>query len=170
MAWPPRGLELIITFEAPPGSPDAVAATTVHVHYEMYVGHPILTKWISLSTNVTASQSWHEQQHLYSSRDSHIPRVAPVAGAQVTDCGGSNGCSKCPGAVYMRACSANGPTAAGESQDWHYSQSNRSLVNSGLCLSSAGANPGSGCPHLTACNVRDPILFPGCAMHLRGYT
>lgn len=146
VAWPPRGMELTIQFEAPQGAPAAVAAITVQIHYEMYVGHPILTKWVSLSTNVTASQSWHEEQHL----QSHDSAVAPVG-----DCGGTDGCGRCPGAVYMRACSAEGVTPAGESQDWQYSASNHSLVNSGLCLSSAGANPGSGCPHLTTCNASD---------------
>ena len=153
--WPPSGLELTITFQAPPGAPAAVAATTVKVHYEMYVGHPILTKWVSLSTNVTAAHSWHEQQrqqqhhHEHEHEHEHEEEAAPTAG----DCGGTGGCDKCPGAVFMRACSAAGPTASGESQDWHYSPANHSLINSGLCLSSAGANPGSGCPHLTACNV-----------------
>lgn len=152
VAWPPKGMELAITFEAPPGAPTAVAATTVQIHYEMYVGHPILTKWVSLSTNVTASQSWHEQQHLHA----HGNTEGISAGHSAPDCGGTGGCSNCPGTVYMRACSAEGPTKAGESQDWHYSASNHSLMNSGLCLTSAGANPGSGCPHLTTCNGSDP--------------
>ena len=55
----------------------------------------------------------------------------------------------------MRACSAGGPTAAGESQDWHYDPTNHSLLNSGMCLSSAGSNPGAGCPHVAPCNASD---------------
>ena len=39
----------------------------------MYVGHPILTKWVSLSTNATYTESWHEQQarHDHHGRHDH---------------------------------------------------------------------------------------------------
>lgn len=56
--WPPPGLELILDFKAPPVPPDptvarpgaaAVPGLTVSVHYEMYVGAPVLTKWVSVS-------------------------------------------------------------------------------------------------------------------------
>lgn len=149
--WPPSGVHLTVVFEAPPGAPAAVAATTVEVHYEMYVGHPILTKWISVSTNATAAESWHEWQHR------HRRQQNDAAEAPSAPCSGGAGCDKCPGSVYMRACSASGAAApvSGESQEWSYYPANHSVVNSGMCLSSAGANPGSGCPHLTACNATD---------------
>lgn len=42
--WPPHGLHLAVEFEAPAGAPAAIAGISVSVHYEMYVGHPILAK------------------------------------------------------------------------------------------------------------------------------
>lgn len=49
--WPPHGLHLEIDFAAPlnaSGTP--VVGVGITVHYEMYVGHPVLTKWVSVST------------------------------------------------------------------------------------------------------------------------
>jgi hypothetical protein len=46
------GLHLAVTFSAPTNAPLNIASTVVVVHYEMYVGHPILTKWISISTTM----------------------------------------------------------------------------------------------------------------------
>ena len=54
----------------------------------------------------------------------------------------------------MRACGAVSKTPK-ESQAWHYDAANKSLLNGGMCLSSAGANTGgsAGCPHLAVCNA-----------------
>ena len=113
-----------------------------------------MTKWVSLSTNATFAESWHERQE-HHHHHHHHRHQNDAAGVPPTPCSGTGGCDKCPGSVFMRACSASGPAAGGESQDWHYDPANKSLLNSGRCLSSAGANPGSGCPHLAACNASD---------------
>lgn len=146
--WPPVGQHLTVTFQAPPGAPPAVAIITVEVHYEMYVGHPILTKWISLSTNATAYSRHPNPQ-------SSAGAAAEAAAAQPLTCSAVGGCSQCPGAVYMRECSTAAPAPGGESQNWAYIAANKSLVNRGMCLSVAGADHGSVCPHLVACNASD---------------
>ena len=46
--WPPKGLRLDVTFKAPYWAPLYHQMITVTVHHEMYDGHPIMAKWISL--------------------------------------------------------------------------------------------------------------------------
>ncbi len=48
--WPPPGRRLTLHFRSPrhPGA-DPVAGLHVDVHHEMYVGAPIMTKWVTVS-------------------------------------------------------------------------------------------------------------------------
>ncbi len=43
--WPPKGLELVLSFRAPAGGPEGVS---VDVHYEIYDGLPLISKWIEV--------------------------------------------------------------------------------------------------------------------------
>ncbi len=45
MPWPPPGVSLTLEFAAP-GSAGALRGVTVEVHYELYDGIPLLSKWI----------------------------------------------------------------------------------------------------------------------------
>jgi hypothetical protein len=42
-----------VTFVAPANAPSNVKGIVIKVHYEMYVGAPIISKWISVHTNMT---------------------------------------------------------------------------------------------------------------------
>ncbi len=46
--WPPKGQELVLSFRAPQGGP---ADVRVNVHYEIYDGLPLLSKWISVENH-----------------------------------------------------------------------------------------------------------------------
>ncbi len=46
-AWPPPGIEVVLSFDAPDAAPE-LAGMTVCVHYEIYEGLPLLSKRISL--------------------------------------------------------------------------------------------------------------------------
>jgi hypothetical protein len=46
--WPPPGVSVTLTFQAPPSSS---AAATVEVHYELYDGLPLMSKWITVRNN-----------------------------------------------------------------------------------------------------------------------
>ena len=48
IVWPPAGLRLDVTFKAPPSAPPRHQQVTVTVHYEMYDGLPLLSKWVSI--------------------------------------------------------------------------------------------------------------------------
>jgi hypothetical protein len=45
--WPPPGVSVTLTFQAPPSS----AAATVEVHYELYDGLPLMSKWLTVRNN-----------------------------------------------------------------------------------------------------------------------
>lgn len=45
--WPPAGLHVTMTYE-PPAQEQDLAGLIVHVHYELYDGIPVLSKWITL--------------------------------------------------------------------------------------------------------------------------
>jgi hypothetical protein len=49
MAWPPPGAALTLSFVPPPAASAAVSKVRVDVHYEMYDGLPLLSKWISVT-------------------------------------------------------------------------------------------------------------------------
>jgi len=52
LPWPPPGVSLTLEFQAPARGPDtnatdpAISQTSVEVHYELYDGLPLLSKWI----------------------------------------------------------------------------------------------------------------------------
>ena len=46
--WPPPGVSVTLTFQAPPSSS---AAATVEVHYELYDGLPVMSKWLTVRNN-----------------------------------------------------------------------------------------------------------------------
>ena len=50
VSWPPAGVALHITFTAPTTAPTVHQGVTVTVHYEMYQGVPILSKWLSITS------------------------------------------------------------------------------------------------------------------------
>ncbi len=51
-AWPPPGVSLTLHFEPPPDGPKGVR---VDVHYELYDGVPLMSKWISVHNNGDAT-------------------------------------------------------------------------------------------------------------------
>src|SRR5690606_31454522 len=44
--WPPKGVALRLDFAPPAGS--ALKGVTISVHYELYDGIPVLSKWITV--------------------------------------------------------------------------------------------------------------------------
>ena len=46
--WPPKGLQVVMHYEAPAGRPEWKNALKVSVHYEIYDGIPVLAKWITI--------------------------------------------------------------------------------------------------------------------------
>lgn len=48
IVWPPAGLRLDVVFKAPFWAPRYHQEVTVIVHYEMYDGIPLLSKWVSI--------------------------------------------------------------------------------------------------------------------------
>lgn len=49
IVWPPKGLRLDVDFKAPFWAPYSHHLVTVTVHYEMYDGIPLISKWISIT-------------------------------------------------------------------------------------------------------------------------
>ncbi len=65
VSWPPKGLQLVVSFQAPSTAPSPHQAVQINVHYEMYVGIPLLSKWISINytgsaSDVVVSKVWPE--------------------------------------------------------------------------------------------------------------
>ncbi len=48
LPWPPPGASLTLSFSPPPTATPAVSRVRVNVHYEMYDGLPLLSKWITV--------------------------------------------------------------------------------------------------------------------------
>ena len=46
--WPPKGLSLSVAFKPPDSAKPDHAGVVVTVHYEMYVGVPLVAKWVTL--------------------------------------------------------------------------------------------------------------------------
>jgi hypothetical protein len=46
--WPPKGIELVLNFEAPVNAEEKLPNITVAVHYEIYDGIPLLSKWFTV--------------------------------------------------------------------------------------------------------------------------
>lgn len=49
IVWPPAGLRLDVLFKAPQSAKSNHQSVTVKVHYEMYDGIPLLSKWVTIS-------------------------------------------------------------------------------------------------------------------------
>jgi len=47
--WPPKGLKLSVNFRSPASAAAQHMGTTVTVHYELFDGHPIITKWVTVN-------------------------------------------------------------------------------------------------------------------------
>ncbi|MEN7547993.1 GDSL-type esterase/lipase family protein [Rapidithrix thailandica] len=48
--WPPKGVHIILHFETPSTRP-AYAGINIEVHYELYDGLPVMSKWLTLKNN-----------------------------------------------------------------------------------------------------------------------
>ena len=51
LVWPPRGVQLRVTFRAPPTAMPSHRGVSVDVVYELYEGMPLFTKWVTVSSN-----------------------------------------------------------------------------------------------------------------------
>ncbi|NLU93074.1 LamG domain-containing protein [Chitinophaga sp. Ak27] len=47
--WPPKGIHVVMNYDAPVNIPEWKQKLRVAVHYEMYDGIPVLAKWITIS-------------------------------------------------------------------------------------------------------------------------
>ena len=52
--WPPRGLRLSVTWQAPASAPPSHGVLLVQSHYEMYEGLPLLAQWLSVNSSSAA--------------------------------------------------------------------------------------------------------------------
>lgn len=53
--WPPKGLQVVMHYDAPAGKKEWANALKVSVHYEMYDGIPVVAKWITIRNGTGAS-------------------------------------------------------------------------------------------------------------------
>lgn len=53
--WPPPGLTLSVTLAAPASAPPAHRAVSVTLHYQLVVGVPLLTQWVSVNSTGAAA-------------------------------------------------------------------------------------------------------------------
>lgn len=53
--WPPVGLTLSVTLAAPASAPPAHRAVSVTLHYQLVVGVPLLTQWVSVNSTGAAA-------------------------------------------------------------------------------------------------------------------
>lgn len=51
LAWPPKGVRLDVVFRAPKSAPDKHKHVQVVVHYQIYDGIPLLSKWVSIKAD-----------------------------------------------------------------------------------------------------------------------
>ena len=55
VAWPPAGLTLNVVLAAPASAPPAHRAVSVTLHYQLVVGVPLLTVWMSVNSTAAAA-------------------------------------------------------------------------------------------------------------------
>jgi hypothetical protein len=55
VAWPPAGLTLYVVLAAPASAPPAHRAVSVMLHYQLVVGVPLLTVWMSVNSTGAAA-------------------------------------------------------------------------------------------------------------------
>ncbi|MBI2421973.1 MAG: alpha-galactosidase [Candidatus Hydrogenedentes bacterium] len=53
--WPPRGIHLRMDYRMPEGAAESHRAITLSVHYELYSGVPVLSKWIAVQNTGAAA-------------------------------------------------------------------------------------------------------------------
>lgn len=53
--WPPKGLHVLMHYQAPRNKSNWKDKVQVTVHYELYEGMPVIAKWLTISNNSTAS-------------------------------------------------------------------------------------------------------------------
>ena len=46
--WPPKGIELVLNFKAPTSAKQELSDLKIAVHYEIYEGIPLLSKWVTI--------------------------------------------------------------------------------------------------------------------------
>jgi len=49
VSWPPTGVSLHLTFKPPKSAPKALDGVTITVHYELYQGVPVFSKWLTIA-------------------------------------------------------------------------------------------------------------------------
>lgn len=54
LAWPPKGVYLRMDYAMPEDAPEALKAVRVSVHYELYDGVPVLSKWMTVHNDAAA--------------------------------------------------------------------------------------------------------------------
>ncbi len=60
--WPPKGLQVIMHYDAPVGKQEWKNGLRVSVHYEMYDGIPVVAKWISIRNGTSKGIIVHETE------------------------------------------------------------------------------------------------------------
>ena len=55
LPWPPKGKGLVLEFTAPASIKDRYDGLTVEVHYEIYDGMPVMSKWIEVVNGANAN-------------------------------------------------------------------------------------------------------------------
>ena len=53
--WPPKGLQVAFSLRAPLSAPASIQAVAITIVYEIYPGIPLLTKWVTINSNGSAS-------------------------------------------------------------------------------------------------------------------
>ena len=88
-------MHLTVRFEAPVGAPAELAKVVVNVHYEMYVGAPVLVKWVEVfNGNSSASRALgtgHRRPGGDDNRDTghRRPSAAALRAETSTGCNGT---------------------------------------------------------------------------------
>lgn len=52
--WPPPGVSLTLEFAPPPGAPPSLDGVKVDVHYELFDGLPLISKWVTVRNGSVA--------------------------------------------------------------------------------------------------------------------
>lgn len=91
VSWPPKGLHMAVKFRAPDSAPSSHKDVNVWIHYEMYVGIPLMSKWLTATMSNSSGcnpvkrglhHHLHHDYHHHHHDHDHVP-VNVVKGAQV---------------------------------------------------------------------------------------
>ena len=84
LPWPPPGVAL--TFHYQPGPKTEIANILVRVHYELYDGIPLLSKWIEVENKGTSPIMLDSfKAELLATVESSVPKISPGAPPQLLD-------------------------------------------------------------------------------------